>query len=54
MALTQTPVSVQKEIRRLMEEELAGQAKTGFSPYLIENEIRFDQRWLLLIGQKQG
>ena len=54
MALTQTPVSVQKEIRRLMEEELAGQAKTGFFPYLIENEIRFDQRWLLLIGQKQG
>ena len=53
MNLTDTPEDVQKEITDLMNKELTGGAKTGFAPYLKENQIMFDHRWLLLIGVKK-
>lgn len=52
LALTQTPESIKTEIRERMEEELKGQAKTGFFPYRQENEIFFNQKWILNIGRK--
>ena len=52
MALTKTPQAVQEEITMRMESELHGGAKTGFAPYRVGNEICFDHRWVLLIGQK--
>lgn len=53
MELTDTPEDVQKEIVKLMKADLAGGAKTGFSPYLKDSQICFDHRWLLLIGVKK-
>ena len=50
MELTDTPEDVQKEITDLMQAELAGGSKTGFSPYHKESQIMFNHRWLLLIG----
>ena len=52
MNLTDTPDDIQKEIVKLMKEDLAGGRKTGFSPYIKDSEIMFDHRWLLLIGIK--
>lgn len=51
--LTDTPEDVQKEITDFMNKELTGGDKTGFAPYLKENQILFDHRWLLLIGVKK-
>lgn len=50
MELTDTPEDVQKEITDLMQAELAGGSKTGFSPYNKESQIMFNHRWLLLMG----
>lgn len=53
MNLTDTPKDTQREITDLMKADLSGGNKTGFSPYIKDNEIMFDHRWLLLIGQKR-
>ena len=52
MELTDTPEEIQREIVELMENDLAGGRKTGFSPYIKNSQIMFDHRWLLLIGIK--
>ena len=54
LALTKTPESVCKEITKRMEMELGGEIKTGFSPYIENEEICFDQRWILIIGKKEN
>ncbi len=51
---TATPVSVQKEIKALMDEELAGGRKTGFAPYTEGTTVRFDHRWVLTIGKNKA
>ena len=53
MNLTDTPEDIQKEITDFMNKELTGGDKTGFAPYLEENQIMFHHRWLLLIGVKK-
>lgn len=53
MELTGTVEDVQKEITELMKADLAGNSKTGFSPYRKDSQIMFDHRWLLLIGIKK-
>lgn len=53
MNLTDTPKDTQREITDLMKADLSGGNKTGFSPYIKDNEIMFDHRWLLLIGEKR-
>lgn len=52
LALTKTPSSARAEIKELMKDELQGKSKTGFAPYIRENNIFFDQHWLLTIGIK--
>ena len=52
MNLTNTPEDIQKEIVNKMETDLNGGAPTGFSPYIQDDQIWFDHRWLLLIGIK--
>lgn len=52
MDLTNTPVQAKNEIIMKMESELQGKEKTGFSPYKKEEEVYFNQRWLLMIGIK--
>ena len=53
MELTDTLEEIQREIVELMENDLAGGRKTGFSPYIKNSQIMFDHRWLLLIGIKK-
>lgn len=53
MNLTNTPEDIQKEIVKKMEIDLDGGAKTGFYPYIKDEQIWFDHRWLLLIGIKK-
>ena len=53
MELTDTPEEIQREIVELMENDLAGGRKTGFSPYIKNSQIMFDHRWLLLIEIKK-
>ena len=49
---TATPSEAQALIRARMEADLAGGTPTGFYPYRREAAIMFDQRWVLIIGQK--
>ena len=52
LSLTKTPQSIRKKITTLMTDEIQEKSKTGFAPYLKENNIFFDQNWLLTIGKK--
>lgn len=52
LILSDTPEDIQKEITDLMQADLSGGIKTGFSPYIKDNQIMFDHRWLMLIGVK--
>ena len=53
MELTDTSDNVQREITDRMKADLSGGQKTGFSPYIKDEQIMFDHRWLLLIGIKK-
>lgn len=53
MDLTKTPESVQKDIRKLMLEDICGKKATGFLPYMKNKEIYFNQRWLFILGIKR-
>lgn len=53
LALTRTPEPIQRKITERMRSELEGGEKTGFSPYVENGTICFNQKWLLLIGRKR-
>lgn len=53
MELTETPKEIREKIIALMKNDIYGGCPTGFAPYLQENKIMFDHRWLLLIGVKK-
>lgn len=53
MDLTNTPEDIQKQIVKKMENDINGKALTGFYPYIKDEQIWFDHRWLLLIGIKK-
>lgn len=52
MDLTQTPAAMRRQIAGLMEAELSGGERTGFTPRREEGAIWFDQQWLLMLGVK--
>lgn len=52
MDVTKVGEKARTEIRRKMQEELSGGQKTGFEPYLKDEEITFDHRWMLMTGIK--
>lgn len=52
LELTKTPPTIRNNIIELMKVEIGGGDKTGFLPYMKENEIFFEQRWLMIIGVK--
>ena len=52
LELTKTPDLTRTKIMNDMKSDMNGQAKTGFSPYLNENDIFFYQNWIMLIGKK--
>ena len=52
MDLTQTPEKIRRQIAGLMEAELSGGERTGFSPRREGGALWFNQRWLLMLGVK--
>lgn len=50
---TKTPPEIQKQIETKMLDEINGGRKTGFSPYVHNGELCFDQRRGLIIGNKK-
>ncbi|MDO4294355.1 MAG: class I SAM-dependent methyltransferase [Eubacteriales bacterium] len=52
LALTGTPEPIQNEIKKRMKADLAGTEKTGFSPYMENGQICFNQRWVFVEGLK--
>ena len=53
MDLTNTKTDVQKDIIKRMKADLEDGVQTGFYPYVQEEQIFFDHRWLLMIGIKK-
>lgn len=53
LSLTKTPEHIQTEITERMRNDMRGKEKTGFSPYMEDNEICFHQKWILIIGRKK-
>lgn len=53
MELTKVPEYTRTEISRLMLEDIGGRYATGFSPYLNNNSIYFNQHWVFSLGIKQ-
>ncbi len=53
LKLTDTPVDISNDISKHFLHEMEGGEKTGFKPYLLNGEIKFDQRWLMIIGEKE-
>lgn len=52
LALTKTPGPVQKEINERMLADMENKEKTGFSPYMADQTICFNQKWVLTVGIK--
>ena len=52
MNLTKTSEEDQQIIIQKMKKDLSGGEKPGFNPYLKEEEIYFDQRWVFIVGIK--
>ncbi len=52
LALTNTPENIREEITERMKREISGGEKTGFSPYIENKEICFNQKWILIVGNK--
>lgn len=52
LSLTKTPQKTRQEITARMQAEINGLDQTGFSPYMTDEGICFDQRWLLFVGKK--
>ena len=53
MDLTNTKEDVQKDITKRMKADLENGVQTGFYPYVKDDQIFFDHRWLLMIGVKK-
>ena len=53
MELTDPDETIRKNIRELMNKDIAGCYQTGFSPYRKEDVIYFDQHWIFNMGIKQ-
>ena len=53
LALTNTAAQTSADISKRFAGEMAGGRLTGFRPYQDEGEIYFNQRWLMVIGEKK-
>lgn len=52
LALTNTPVEISENISKRFANEIIGSYLTGFHPYQKDGEIYFNQRWVMMIGEK--
>ncbi|HIT90971.1 MAG TPA: methyltransferase domain-containing protein [Candidatus Merdenecus merdavium] len=54
MALTNTPAKISADISKCFAKEIRGNDLTGFNPYQKDGEIYFNQRWVMIIGEKKN
>lgn len=52
MNLTKTPKHTSDKIYEIMMNELSGYSETGFNPFMKGSDIYYQQRWMLMIGEK--
>ena len=52
--LTNTPAEICADISKRLTDEMKGNGLTGFHSYQKDGEIYFHQRWLMMIGKKEG
>lgn len=52
LALTNTPAEISANISKRLTGETKGNELTGFKPYQKNGEIYFNQRWIMMIGEK--
>lgn len=52
--LTDTPENIKEDIYKLMQEDIDGLQKTGFNPYISDNDIYFKQNWTFILGEKSS
>ena len=52
LALTNTSAEISSDILKRFADEIAGDSATGFQSYMKNGEIFFNQRWLMMIGEK--
>ena len=52
LALTNTPAEISADISKRLTDETKGNGLTGFKPYQKNGEIYFNQRWVMMIGEK--
>ena len=51
MELTNTPGSIREDITNRMLQEINGGSATGFEPYENNEQLYFNQRWILIVGK---
>ena len=54
LALTNTPAKLSADISKRLTDEINGHGLTGFKPYQQNGEIYFNQRWIMIIGEKNN
>ena len=54
MEHTETSLVTQSAIIAKMKDDIQGGMKTGFHPYVKNSQILFNQRWMLIVGQKRN
>lgn len=52
MELTKPDEEIRAKIRSMMQTDMDGSCKTGFDPYIKDDEMYFNQHWILNIGVK--
>ena len=52
--LTNTPAEICADISKRLTDEMKGNGLAGFHSYQKDGEIYFHQRWLMMIGKKEG
>lgn len=54
LTLTNTPAEISEDIVKRLTDEIKGNGSTGFKPYQKNGEIHFNQRWVMIIGEKNN
>ncbi|WP_455616585.1 class I SAM-dependent methyltransferase [Eisenbergiella sp.] len=52
LTLTHTPAEISDDIWKRLTSEINSNSLTGFKPYQKTGEIYFNQRWIMMIGEK--
>ena len=51
--LTKTPAKIQKHLFNVFKKDIKGNNKSGFELFMKNGKLHFNQRWVLIVGQKK-